>query len=163
MKKEVIDYRVDSFIDYEGIERKFIVAAISSPHKTFKRMISLGVSVCHKDDVFDENLGLRVAVNNAKKANLKIFATVAGMVSTKTVRALIDQETEYFKNNPSSHIHGYSQMENKYLAELARKERLEIIKNNLDDNQKKLLDEVNKLPKDVLNNFQKLINVQNMA
>ena len=155
MKKEIIDYKVDSFIDFEGIERKFVVVAISSKHSDFKRMISIGVSICHKDDEFDEEKGVNIAINHAKKSNLRMFVTAAGMVSTKLVNTLIDQEIEYFKKNPASHISGYLQMQN----ENQKIDELKNIENNLNNNQNNLHNELRKLSKEDLNNLRQLINV----
>lgn len=153
MKKQVIDYHVDSFTDYEGNERRFIVAAISFPHDKFKRAISIGVSICHKDDEFDENLGVKFALKNAKKSNIKVFATVGGIVTTKLVDLLLEQEASYFKENPASHIPGYTQMEKEYKEAKA----LEDLEQNLNDNQKKLLKGLKDLSKDEIDNVIKCI------
>ena len=163
MKKEVIDKRVGSFVDFTGKERKFIIVAVSSSTEVYKRMISIGVSVCHADDKFDEQVGTNIAIRNAKKSNLKFYASVAGMVNTKVVSALLDQEMEYFINNPASHIPGYNQMSRDYTNNQVKIQNLINIKNDLTQDEQKLFEEFKKLPDDTRNKIKVLLNAKELV
>lgn len=125
MKKERIETRVDSFVDANGDERHFIIAAISEVFTELEepcrvtdfyenecqrvvKGLKLGFAICNPNDKFDEKLGMTIAVGRARKnAEYALLSSEAGFINTKLVRAFLDQEAEYFKNNPESRIAGY--------------------------------------------------------
>lgn len=97
MKK--VEYIVDSFKDFTGEERKFVMAAVSlhgepevyieeddEPIDNDMKVLSIGVSVCRPDDEFNETM----------------------------VKALLQQEAEYFKVNPGRYLAGYDRDAEKY-------------------------------------------------
>lgn len=90
MKK--VEYIVDSFKDFTGEERQFVMAAVSlhgepevyieedgEPIDNDMKVLSIGVSVCRPDDEFNEAM----------------------------VKALLQQEAEYSKANPGRYLAGY--------------------------------------------------------
>lgn len=99
MKK--VEYIVDSFKDFTGEERKFVMAAVSlhgepevyieeddEPIDNDMKVLSIGVSVCRPDD--------------------------AGLINETMVKALLQQEAEYFKVNPGRYLAGYDRDAEKY-------------------------------------------------
>lgn len=125
MKKERIEHLVDSFVDANGEERHFVVAAVSevftevdepvsvadgigySIHSVVKGL-KLGFSICNPVDKFDEKLGITIAIGRARKnAEYALLASDAGYINTRLVRAFLQQEAEYFKHNPEYKIAGY--------------------------------------------------------
>lgn len=126
MKK--VEYIVDSFKDYTGVERKFVMAAVSlhneysvdiaedmEPIDNDHKILSIGVSVCRPSDTFDEELGKRIAEGKATKyRDHAIYAVDAGLINDKVVRALLSQESEYFKSNPGRYLAGYDKDAEKY-------------------------------------------------
>lgn len=141
MKTEFI---IDKFIDYTGKEREFIIAAVSVPvpdcevaiipdavngHKgdcyieyddkviDCEKLLLLGVSVRHEEDKYSEEIGKTIAVGKALKYKGKqIVASSSGLINTIMVKALLQQEAEYFKRDPGSYIAGYNKRKYKYLA-----------------------------------------------
>lgn len=125
MKKERIEYLVDSFVDANGDERHFVVAAVSEvftddDEPTFVadlngdaihivvKGLKLGFAICNPTDKFDEKLGITIAVGRARKnAEYALLASEPGYINTKLVRAFLEQEAEYFKHNPEYKIAGY--------------------------------------------------------
>lgn len=125
MKKERIETLVDSFVDANGEERHFVVAAVSvmfneddEPATVVDlnddecgevvKGLKLGFSICNPSDEFDEKLGTTIAVGRARKsAEYALLASEPGFINTQLVRAFLAQEAEYFKHNPESRIVGY--------------------------------------------------------
>ena len=130
--KTISRYIVDEFTDYKGNVRKFIIAAVSIPTdasiEEFRKydskllgslkVLSLGISVCHEEDEFDEYIGSEIAVGKALKyRDHALYSTDIGIVNDTMVMALLKQEAEYFKRNPGRFISGYDEAEQKYLEE----------------------------------------------
>lgn len=125
MKKERIEYLVDSFVDANGEERHFVVAAISEMFDTadepnsiidsygcdihnVTKGLKLGFSICNPTDTFNEKIGITIAVGRARKnAEYALVASKNGYINTKLVKAFLEQEAEYFKSNPEYQIKGY--------------------------------------------------------
>lgn len=125
MKKERIEILVDSFVDANGDERNFVMAAVSEvftddDEPTFVmnaygingqlavKGLKLGYAICNPTDKFDEKLGVTIAVGRARKnAEYALLASELGYINTKLVRAFLEQEAEYFKHNPEYLIAGY--------------------------------------------------------
>lgn len=125
MKK--VEYIVDSFKD--GEERQFVMAAVSlhgepevyieedgEPIDNDMKVLSIGVSVCRPDDEFNETLGKAM-----KYRNHALYAVDAGLINETMVKALLQQEAEYFKANPGRYLAGYDKDAEKY----HRSERIE--------------------------------------
>lgn len=122
--KERVEFRIDSFIDYTGIERKFVMAAVSleTDAEVYEendcwedeatcapKKLSLGVSVCRPDDEFDEELGKTIALGKARKSTAHtLFSTDTGLINRGVVNALLDQEVAFFKQCPGKYIAGYN-------------------------------------------------------
>lgn len=124
MKKERIEYLVDSFTDVNGDTRHFVIAAISvrfgeaadtwfydkgdAEHQENVKGLKLGYSICNPVDKFNEELGIQIAIGRARKnANYALLASELGFINTKLVKAFLEQEAAYFKENPESRIAGY--------------------------------------------------------
>lgn len=109
MKK--VEYIVDSFKDFTGEERQFVMAAVSlhSDIDNDMKVLSIGVSVCRPDDEFNETLGKAM-----KYRNHALYAVDAGLINETMVKALLQQEAEYFKANPGRYLAGYDKDAEKY-------------------------------------------------
>lgn len=72
------------------------------------KVVKIGHAICNPTDKFDEELGKKIAIGRARKnSNCALYATQLGYINTKMVRAFLEQEAEYFKNNPQYLIAGY--------------------------------------------------------
>lgn len=115
--KERVEYRVDTFVDFTGIERQFVMAAVSQEiyaeveeifleagykddHVCPKRL-SMGVSVCRPEDEFNEEIGKTIALGKARKSmEHALYSTDSGLINRGVVNALLDQEVAFFKQCP---------------------------------------------------------------
>lgn len=121
MKKEKVVYRVDKFVDYAGITREFIFAAVSiltessdvidfTSNKEVVKEVRLGVSVQRAGDLVKTELGKSIAYGKAMKDKScvgKLYSTDKGMINATLVNALLEQEAEYFKNRPGKYLASY--------------------------------------------------------
>lgn len=132
------NFHIDKFIDNKGIEREFIIAAVSldinkddldpvsvtffgdpSFFTPVAKVLCLGIAVKRPEDEFDEKLGMRIAegkalkvLTNPSKGKL-ITVSDSGLINTKMVQALLEQEALYFKRDPRSYIAGYGRKTHK--------------------------------------------------
>lgn len=129
-------YRIDQFVDFNGIEREFIIAAVSvdlTKEKTqylvttvfededdyidihIPKVLLLGVAIRNPNDKYDEALGMKIAENRAlkmleapeKMTGRIIAVSDRGLINTTVVSAILDQEAAYFKRDPGKYIPGY--------------------------------------------------------
>lgn len=128
MKKERIETLVDSFVDENGDTRHFVIAAVSEVLPTedisyevtyydeydadvvdyVVKSLRLGWAICNPIDEFNEELGKRIAVGRAlKNQTAALYSTKLGYINTKVVKAFLEQEAQFFKENPQIHIAGY--------------------------------------------------------
>lgn len=135
MKK--VEYIVDSFVDYAGKERKFVMAAVSMRNEYCidikedegTKILSIGVSVCRPSDKFNEALGKRIAEGKAiKYRDHALYAVDAGLINDKMVKALLEQEAEYFKVNPGRYLAGYDKDAQKYKKSVEFNEYINTLK-----------------------------------
>lgn len=146
------EFKIDKFKDYAGIEREFILAAVSVPISkdetmyipdieskdcrgvfwddygvNCEKLLLIGMSIRNAEDTYNEEIGKRIAVGKAMKFKGKTIAVShAGLVNTKVVQALLDQEAEYFKRDPQSYIAGYREAEKKWKLKKANKEAMSL-------------------------------------
>ena len=142
MKKEKVASIQKYFIDFEGNCRLFTIAAVSVISEgitaldfttlsigsddtvdivgeSIDKKLLLGVSVQRKGDEEDRDLGLTIAIGKAKKDKTRIatlYSTDSGLINSKMVSALLEQEAEFFINNPGKYLKGYNKDKEKYLA-----------------------------------------------
>ena len=124
-KKNLPEYRAqyltDYFIDYAGNHRMFTLCAVTVPETTIISSNTAEHYIIHQDEIIinlNEELGKKIAYGKALKYNDHIImVTREGMINTKLVTALLEQEAEYFKKNPDSYIAGYKKKMWKYKVE----------------------------------------------
>ena len=131
-----VNYHIDKFVDNNGIEREFILAAVSidfrkdkstllshatvistemeSDYYTMEKALCIGIAVRRPEDTFNKELGMKIAkgkalkvLKNPEKGKI-IFASDSGLINTKMVQALLEQEALYFKRDPRCYISGYA-------------------------------------------------------
>lgn len=147
-------YKCDSFVDYKGTKVNFILAAVSIPCDNVivpvddcgcvdeeqwenqvesPKILSIGMAIQHPTDTWDEELGKEIAYGKAIKKRDHILATTdSGLINTKVVEALVEQEAAYMHVNPGRYIAGYDDAKNKYLKRKAQDEYI----NSLTDEEK---------------------------
>ena len=133
MKRVV--FKVDKFTDFAGKQREVIFAAVSQDFEGFVtdynnswdddtdivKEVRIGISVqSPKDDVVNTELGKIIAEGKAMKDKscfCKIYATDKGSINKTMVNALLDQELDYFKQNPGKYLKGYNKDKALFLEE----------------------------------------------
>ena len=72
------------------------------------KRVSLGFAFCNPEDEFNEELGKTIAIGRAKKSRgTSIYTIKLGYINTKLVKAFIEQEVSYLKDNPEHYIEDY--------------------------------------------------------
>lgn len=110
---------------------------------TVSKVIRLGISMCNPTDEFDEKVGTLKAIARAEKAAPVLYAANPGVINTRVVRALLEQEAEYLKHNPENFINGYADMRDRYLT----RQKMEAMHESFSDVEKKVVEGVQKDPK----------------
>lgn len=162
MKQDVVEYLIDSFVDFKGEEHKIVACALSQSVEKSKdgyklavgwvnekdeficvddpdyaevcRVISIGISICHPTDTFDKEKGKINAYNKALHDPKcpTIYTKDRGVAGKTLVKAFLKQEVNFLKENPEKIIKGYNQMEARFNKKQALKAKVE----NLSDNEK---------------------------
>lgn len=122
-------YLKDEFVDYEGLKRPVIMCAVSViPDDGCKdyKAFSIGISVCHKNDInnFNEELGKTIAYNKAISfKNVPLIETnTPGLISAELVDLVMKKEMQRFKENPGEYLAGYKDAQKKYFSDIRKKE-----------------------------------------
>lgn len=76
--------------------------------------LRIGISICNPVDKFNESIGKAKAIARARMSDPVLFVKNAGLINSKVVRALLEQESEYLKNNPELLIKGYKESKLRY-------------------------------------------------
>ncbi len=79
------------------------------------KMLSVGVATRCVRDTHDADLGVRIAYGKALKLwDHTLYVSHPGMINTKMVKALLEQEAEHFKKDPGSYLVGYNDAKARY-------------------------------------------------
>ena len=82
------------------------------------KMLSVGVATRCVRDTHDADLGVRIAYGKAMKLwDHTLYVSHPGMINTKMVKALLEQEAEHFKKDPGSYLVGYNDAKARYLKD----------------------------------------------
>lgn len=126
-------YKESSFINYAGTKVRFILAAVSTKLEfpeycgrgAVKKRLGIGAAVLHAGDEWNEELGKAIAYGKAlARDDHAIYSMDPGMVNTKMVEAILEQEAAYMQMNPGRYIASYDAAKAKYEAEKAREKYL---------------------------------------
>lgn len=137
MKQDIVEYMIDSFVDFNGVERKIVACALSQSPETddefelsvawvnkfgnaditdplfakVYRMVTIGIAICNPSDTYDEELGKTRAYNKALNDPKcpTLFTKDKGVIGKILVKAFLKQEIEFTKENPERIIKGYNQ------------------------------------------------------
>ena len=156
--KQCVEVIKDSFTDYAGRVHHFVIAAVSDAFEVppmvvvaddsmsasqiglVKKGVRLGIAICNPEDTFNEKVGVLKATARAKNSEISLYSSATGQINTKLVRAFLEQEAEYLKNNPDKYIQGYSDSKERWL----RNERMKEVGNNLTVVEKVIVEGVQK-------------------
>lgn len=155
-----VAYKQGSFVDYKGAQVNFILAAVSIPTNTVLvpvdndgkptgdgdwsiKTLSIGIAVQRPEDHWNEELGKKIAYGKAlKRREHCLVTTDPGLVNTKMVEAVLEQEASYLQVNPGRYIAGYDDARDSYLEAKSKEEYL----NGLTDEEKAALNIVARIP-----------------
>ena len=116
------------------------------------KAICLGISICNPTDTFDEKVGALKAAARARNAEPVLYASNPGIINTKVVRALLEQEAEYLKNNPENFIKGYADSKARYIT----RRKMEAMKGQFSDIENQVVEGLHKDPRFLDNAMQYL-------
>lgn len=161
--REHVEALTDSFTDYAGKVHHFVIAAVSkdlikdeSPFTIIAKLedpvnaqaiiekeLCIGISICNPEDKFDEQKGALKAISRARNSEAVIYVTHSGYINTKMVKALLEQEAEYLKQNPEKYIKGYDDAKKRYFE----KQEMTKVGNNLSEIERIIVDKLIENPK----------------
>lgn len=172
---EHVEVLKDQFVDYAGQIHYFMIAGVSIEYEDslevttgagieadfcgyLDKGLHIGISICNPEDKFDEKIGALKAIGRAKKSIAALYATNPGYINSKMVKALLEQEAEYLKQNPELYIAGYAESKERYL----KRKEMNTIKDNFTEVERIIVDSVQKDPKflDNVNKYLKWIKQQ---
>lgn len=118
-----------SFIDFEGKERNFIVAAtvdknftLADDEKEFNGAccVKFGVAFCNSKDTFNENLGITIAEGKADKAKTRIGAIIVSsgmLVNFEHIALCLERYKNLIAAHPEQFSKSYAASLNKWKKE----------------------------------------------
>lgn len=98
-------YEVNEYIEGYGTTEYSI---------SITKSLRIGISICNPVDKFNKSIGKAKAIARARMSDPVLFVKNAGLINSKVVRALLEQESEYLKNNPELLIKGYKESKLRY-------------------------------------------------
>lgn len=107
------------------------------------KVLKLGVSICNPTDKFDEGVGAHKALSRARNSAPTLYAANPGVINTRVVKALLEQEALYLKNNPERFIVGYSDMKERYETN----QKMQSVKEEFSELEKQVVENLEKDPK----------------
>lgn len=120
---------------------------------TVVKSLRLGVSICNPTDTFNERAGKEKAVHRAKNSKKNtLYSTDKGYISSRVVRAMLEQEAHYVKTNPGKYINGYAEAEAKYKFEQECKTKY----SELSESEKSLVKSIKDIDLQKLEEYKKL-------
>ena len=152
--KDRVNYIVDSFTDYKGLEHKFVVAAVTSflGDDTFvadyeygflgsvTKVVRLGISICNPIDTFNEKTGVLKASARAEQEDPTMYLDNKCFGKEAVVKALMEELAYEIKKDPGAFIAGYDEGKEKYLYG----KEMEKIASEFTDFEKAVFTELNK-------------------
>lgn len=163
-RKDIVEYKVSSFKDFAGLSHGVVICSLSStPYDCCDtltvgwadvdyvvdcnasicdeviRTVSIGISICNPNDVFDVEIGKKIAYNKAKDNTPCLFATKGSVVNSLLVNALMDQELDRLSKYPHLYIAGYENAKKAYENKLECEKMLE----NLDPLESETIEAIN--------------------
>lgn len=121
-----IYYEVCSYIEDYGTDEY---------SSDLKKVLRIGLAICNPVDKFDRDKGIAKATARARKSEPVIWTNKPGIINTKMVKALLEQEAKYIKDNPAIVIKGYSEREQKFLYD----QNMKKLETNFDDSDKAIV------------------------
>lgn len=118
-EKNLCEEEMNTKVSYEVVEYN---EWDSEYGDSLVKTLRLGVSICNPIDEFNERAGMEKAIHRAKNCKHNaLYATDKGYISTRVVRAMLEQEAHYVKTNPGKYIKGYDEAKAKYEFEVSNK------------------------------------------
>lgn len=78
---------------------------VYNPYVRNRKKLCIGYSIYNPNDVYDPNLGIRIAINRAKKAPFSnLVSAFCGEFTTETINALLKVKGDYIVNHLSKFI-----------------------------------------------------------
>ncbi len=130
--KKVAEFIEGTFIDYKGDEREYTICALSCPIEEGDdnasdaevKQLRLGIAVRRDGDEYVRGIGMTEAERKAKENPFTILrADTCGVINSTMVRAVLEQEAEFFENNPGKYLAAYRADAERYYFELELEEK----------------------------------------
>lgn len=125
--KKVAEFIEGTFIDYKGDKREYTICALSCP-------IEEGDDKASDSEVKQLRLGMAEAERKAKENPFSILRSdTCGVINSTMVQAILEQEAEFFENNPGKYIKAYRKDAERYFYELELEEKRQKMSKKMQD------------------------------
>lgn len=125
--KKVAEFIEGTFIDYKGDKREYTICALSCP-------IEEGDDKASDSEVKQLRLGMAEAERKAKENPFSVLrADTLGVINSTVVQAILEQEAEFFENNPGKYIKAYRKDAERYFYELELEEKRQKMSKKMQD------------------------------
>lgn len=130
--KKVAEFIEGTFIDYKGDKREYTICALSCPIEedddeasdSEVKQLRLGIAVRRDGDEYVRGIGMAEAERKAKENPFSILRSdTCGVINSTMVQAILEQEAEFFENNPGKYITAYRNDAERYFYELELEEK----------------------------------------
>ena len=113
--KTIVNYLSDKFVDFENKEHNVTICCITSDALCNKniRILRLGISIQNPVDIYDEELGKKIAFNKACN-NSPSMTAERGIITKEIVNSIMNKTMAYVKNSPENYIASYAERKEKY-------------------------------------------------
>lgn len=141
-KNTTVSYEVVEYNEWDSEYKEDVV-----------KSLRLGVSICNPTDTFNERAGKEKAVHRARNSKKNaLYSTEKGYISSRVVKAMLEQEAHYVKTNPGKYIKGYNEAEAKYKFEQECKTKY----SELSESEKSLVKSIKDIDLQKLEEYKKL-------
>lgn len=118
--KKVAEFIEGTFIDYKGDKREYTICALSCP--------------IEEGDEYVRGIGMAEAERKAKENPFSVLRSdTCGVINSTMVQAILEQEAEFFENNPGKYIKAYRKDAERYFYELELEEKRQKMSKKMQD------------------------------
>lgn len=140
--KKVAEFIEGTFVDYKGDKREYTICALSCPIEegddkasdSEVKQLRLGIAVRRDGDEYVRGIGMAEAERKAKENPFSVLRSdTCGVINSTMVQAILEQEAEFFENNPGKYIKAYNDDAERYFYELELEEKRQKMSKKMQD------------------------------
>ena len=97
-ERKKIDHISDAYIELG--KKSVLKGTLNFKEKRLSKSLVMAMSICHPHDIFDKEIGIKLATSRLKKNNIgKVETASLSMLDSNMVSAMIESKAEYIADN----------------------------------------------------------------